>query len=798
LQPFTKLIITLITTKHMYSKYILILFFALGVLTKGHSQSLFMSQDLSKVNTATLSQSDINKIRNEMQVQNLTIEDLKTLSVSKGMSLEQFSILEERLNKTPSSELLVKEQDLKPDNIHEKEDIDIKHDSYGNSIFGSEIFSNSRLTFEPNQQLATPNTYELGTGDELQIVIHGIQQYAQNAQINKEGKIVLNNIGAIHIAGLQFGAAVELIKQKSSRIYTTLLSNESEISVTLTNVKSIQITMIGVEKPGNYTVSSLSTVFNALHAAGGPNKKGSYRAIELIRKGKVIKTIDLYDFLLKGDLSSNLNLQNDDIIRVPNYTKHVKLLGQIQRPGIFELKENETFKDLLVFCSGFTEEAYTHSFELTRITDKELKLLTIEKKDFDALVLFSGDIIEVGKILATFENKVSIKGAVYRPKRFELKEGMRISDLIELADGLTDDAFKQRALLVRKGKDLIPEIIGVNLNEIISSSGNTKANISLQKEDELIVPSKIQFIEEQNVSIFGEIQNPGKYTYIREITLYDLIIQAGGFKESASRKVEIARIVRLEDDKYEAKSEIFQFEMSKDFKELTQNIKLEPHDVVSIRKMPQYELSQSVSIAGASLFPGKYVISRPNERVGDIIERAGGLTQKANEYGVKIIRSIEVVDLENNKSLTSIVIPINYQKIQKNKDSKANINIKENDLIVIEELFQTVSVLGAIEMKSEIPIEKNKRAKYYINASGGFKDNASKKRTYVIYANGIAKKTTNFVLFKVYPKPEYGSQIYVPAKPVKENNVGVREIIGMSSVLTSLTGMTFALINLLK
>jgi protein involved in polysaccharide export with SLBB domain len=782
----------------MYTKLFLLFLFSLGILFTGFSQTILSAQDLSKVNVSMLSQSDIDKIKSELQTQNITIEDLKVISLSKGMPIEQFNLLEQRLNTIQSSDLLIKEIDLQPKEIEEKEKIDVRIESHSTSVFGSEIFLNSRLSFEPNQQLATPSTYELGTGDELQIVIYGIQQFVQNVRINKEGKIILNNIGEIHLAGLQFGAAIELIKRKSSRIYTTLSSNQSEISVTLTNIKSIQITMIGVKKPGNYSVSSLSTVFNALHASGGPNENGSFRAIELIRNGKVIKTIDLYDFLLKGDLSSNVNLQNDDIIRVPPYLKRVKLIGEVQRQGVFDLKLDENFRDLLVYCSGFKENAYSHSIELTRMTDKELKLLTIENEDFDSLQLYSGDVIEIGKILSSFENRVSIKGAVYRPKRFELKEGMRISDLIKLADGLTDDAFKERALLVRQGKDLMPEIIGVNLNEIISSSGGSASNILLQKEDELIVPSKLEFQEKQNISIYGEVQMPGDYPYIRAITLYDLIVQAGGFKESASRKVEIARVVTQENETAAASSEIIQFEVAKDFVELTQNIPLKPFDVISIRKMPQYQFTKSVSISGASLFPGKYVISKPNERVGDIIQRAGGLTDKANEGGVKIIRSLEVIDLDNKSSLTSIVIPIDYKKISRNKNSKANINIKENDLIIIEELFQTVSVIGAVEMKSEVPIVRNKRAKYYINASGGFKGNAKKKGTYVIYANGMAARTSNFGFFKVYPKPDFGSQIVVPEKPVKENNVGTREIIGMSSVLTSITGMTIALINLLK
>lgn len=764
-----------------------------------NAQSIFNQNDLSSFRAESLTQKEINKINNRLLQKNLSLNELKAIATSKGMPATELVILENRLSLTPQSET-----QLTTKNETEIEDLAIKKENAlgGNNnrkttrIFGSDIFTNSKLSFEPNQNLSTPPTYILGSGDELQVLVYGVQQFSQSVRVNKEGSIHLTNVGEINVSGLQFSAALKLIKKKVSRIYSSINSNQSQVSITLSKIKTIQVTMIGVKKPGNYSLSSLSTVFNALYASGGPSFIGSYRKIELIRAGELTKIIDLYDYIVNGDMSSNLNLQNDDIIRVPVYNKRIEILGNIKRPGLFELLEEESFNDLLKYCSGFTEDAYTKSIQMTRITETERKILNIKKEQFNFLTLNSGDIIKVDQVLDKYENKIKIQGAVYRPQSYELLEEMTILDLINTADGLTEDAFLQRAILIRQSDDLTKEIIGLDLRQIIAQPNQKNINITLKRNDELIISSIFELQEEHSVKITGSVMNTGTYPFIQNITLYDLIILSGGFKESASVNVEIARILisdSLNTDNNEA--EIINLQLDKNFQATAKNILLRPYDVISVREMITYEMIQSISVIGEVLYPGTYVISKANEKIGDILERAGGLTDKANIESVRIIR--------NSKKITSgdvlLTIPIDFKKVLKKPNSRASINVVSGDKIIIEKIKQTTLITGAIERNSEIPITRNKRAKYYINSSGGFTEDAIKRKVYVINPNGITKKTRNFGLFKIYPKPISGSQVHVPAKdPAHEKKMSTGELVAITSILTSITGITIAIINLLK
>jgi protein involved in polysaccharide export with SLBB domain len=783
---------------------------------------LFSSQNLSQFKVETLTDAQINSIKLEMKKRNLTVEDLGRVAMMKGMTEEQFTLLSEKLNQktTPinafeklkptepinTSDKLTPKKIAEPDkNTKSEEDINPETteepipEEPKSLIFGSELFSSKQLNFEPNQSLATPPTYIVGAGDQLQIVIYGMQQYAEEVIVNKEGFIMLTNIGNVKAGGIQFAALLELLRKKCSYVYSSLKTGASDISVSISAFKTIQVTLIGVKNPGNYSVSSLATVFNALHAGGGPDENGSYRTIELIRNGKVIKVIDLYAFLCKGDISSNLNLQNDDIIRVPPYTKRVQVMGEIKKPGIFELKNQETYKDLLEYCSGYTDDAYTNKVLVTRISNKERKLISLEKNSMDTFGLISGDQIQVDSVLSTFENRISISGAVFRAGFYELTPSMKITDLIDKADGLTEDAHLTRALLIRQRSDLKKEIMGVNLKEIQLNPAS-KSNFVLKKEDQLIVPSVFEFEEESVVEITGEILKKGKYPYVRNLSLFDLIIQAGGLKESANGIVEISRIIKSDSLAKSNESEIIALNLKDGVESEAKNILLKPYDIISIRKSPIYNTINSVFIEGEVLYPGKYGIGKKNERIGEILSRAGGFNDMANVNGVKIIREIEYVDdLDSMKVKTKkITIPINYESIRRNSKSKSNISVRGGDKIVVERLIQTVSVTGEVELTSEIPLIRGKSARYYINAAGGFKEDALKKRVYVVYANGIAKKTNSFLFFRFYPKPDFGAQVVVTKKADNTKKLSNTEVIGISSILTSITGMTVALIKLFQ
>ena len=779
-------------------KYLTSLLYCLLITYSSHSQTMLEESDLSTFSASALNETQLVEIQDELNRRSITLSELRPIVLAKGMNPVEFGVLESRLagvTNTNSQEPKTKTEN-KPSSKQHSAKQATRNDGW---IFGSEIFSNSALSFEPNQTLSNPSAYVLGVGDELEVAIHGVQQFMQTARVNGRGDVILANIGVVHVSGLQMGAASEAIRRKALSIYSTLGSGRSELSVTISEFKSIQVTMIGVQQPGNYTLSSLSTVFNALHLSGGPAQNGSYRKIELIRNNKLFKVIDLYNFLKEGDLSQNIALQQDDIIRVPIYDTRVTISGSVKRPGIFELLEGEGFEKLLYYCSGFSDNAYKKSIQIITTTDSEKKINTVSKENFNSIQLKSGDEIKVGEILETFENRVTISGAVFRPNSYALKDGMRISDLVEAADGLKPDALGERVLLMRKGDRLVPELIGVNIVNVLENP-NSEENMMLQKDDELVVSSVLNLKEQLYVDIRGEVQSPGKFGYVENMTLYDLIILAGGFNELASRKVEIARVV-ANDEKdtlgIGVDAEIFSFEIDSEFKSKTQNIELSAFDFVSIRRIQNFTESQQVYVSGEVSYPGVYIVAQKNERVGDILERAGGLTNKANIEGVKIIRHSDLIKSED--SLEQVVlIPINYKKILNNPGTSENIVVRAGDNILIERRVNTVSVLGAVELPTEAPVRSGKRVRYYINSSGGFQKKADKKRVYVRYANGRTKTTKCFLGLKFYPKVESGSVVVVPEKEEKLNKMSTQEVVALSSVLSSITGVTIAIITLLK
>lgn len=774
---------------------ILLLFATLNI----HAQSPIEGDDLTNFRAESLKNEQIVQIKEELQSRALSIEEFRRICISKGMSMEEFNHLESRLNIVTEDQVSTQESESNEDNVAIPDPIHSAKKETENTgwIFGSEIFSNSSLSFEPNQTLSNPTSYVLGSGDEIQVVIYGVQQFTQKAHVNSAGNIILNNIGSVHVGGLTIGAATDLLKKRSGEIYNTLNSGRSELSITLTQFKSIQVTLIGVKQPGNYSLSSLSTVFNALHIAGGPSDNGTYRNIELIRNNKLYKTLDLYDFLTQGDLSSNIALQNDDILRVPTYSSRITISGSVKRPGIYELKEGENFEDLIRYCSGFSDNAYRKSIQLFTTTDSERKILTIGKDALNSLELKSGDAITVGSLLETFENKVELEGAVYRPAAYELKAGMTVYDLVSGADGLTPDAFKERALLIRKGENLIPEVIGINIGEIMNNPGISD-NMILEKDDKLVVSSLLNLKEERTVEIQGEVIDPGVFPYIEDMSLYDLIIMAGGLKESASSKVEIARVLAHgEEDSLGLDAELIDALIDPSLKSLENDIPLENFDFIFIRKIEDYGLMQEVIVKGEVKFPGIYIIAKENETVGDILARAGGPNTKANRNGIKIVRNSNVKStlIEDEEPVT---IPIDYQKILDQPESSLNIHLQKGDVIVVEALAQTTKVLGAVALSTEIPIRNHKRSKYYINAAGGFNENADKNKTYVIYSNGQAKTMKRFLFFKIYPKPKYGSSIIVPENVDSDDKMSTQEVLVLTGVLSSISGVTIAVISLFK
>lgn len=799
---------------------VVVLFIAFFQSTTAVAQDLLQSTDLSMLKVDYLSDSDIAKIRTQLQTNNVTIEQAESMALSKGMPATEFAKLKERLAmpKTPSA--LVKKETKETDS--DTLDTD-KRDAFGRKqekiintkvkdslnalVFGSELFDTPTLNFEPNLKLATPMNYILGPGDELQISVYGVQEFNASVPVTTEGKVNIQYVGQISVSGMTIEAATQKIRSAMAGVYSTIRSGQSQVGISLSRIRTIRVTLIGSKQPGNYSISSLATVYNALFLGGGPGKNGSYRNIELIRNNKVFTKVDIYNFLVNGDQSDNVGLKDNDVIRIPAYSQRVTVEGQVKRPGIFEMKKGETFADLLTFASGFNEFAYTASVNVLQKTNKEFKVTDVTESEYTTYEPLSGDVFRVTKILNRFENRIKIDGAVFRPDTYSFYEGMRISDLIAKADGLKEDAYSNRARIIRLQPDLTTEIVNVNLAQALS--GDLEADIALKKEDVVTVYSILDFVEEFKITIDGEIKKPGIYDYYENLTLNDLLVQAGGLTGSASKRVEIARMIQSEDidDANPNKAELFNIEIIAGNNEQAKNFALRPFDVVNIRKMAVYEKPEMVTVTGAVHYAGKYVLANKKDRVYDVIQRAGGLTSVANIEGVRIKRPIQakqIEDLENvnlnlgkkdsiqnklekklKEDLKYATIPVDWKSIVKNPKNNTNVILFPGDEIEVVPFNEGVKVTGNVLLTSEIPYDSGKGFRYYLNAAGGIDAKGWKKKAYIIYPNGKANVAHSFLFFKSYPKVVPGSQIIVPEKPeVKKMTAG--EWVGIGTVISSL------------
>ena len=806
----------------MNMKKILIIFFLLFAIFQTNTviaQDLLRGSDLSILKVDNLSDAEIAKIKTQLQANNATIDQMEPMALAKGMSSAEFAKLKLRLAAIGTPAMTNKQADSSPEEYSrtQEEIVNAKvKDGKNSLVFGSELFDNPTLNFEPNLKLATPMNYILGPGDELQVSLYGVQEYNASIPVSVEGKVSIQYVGEISVSGMSIEAATQKVKGAMAKVYSTIGSGQSQVSVSLSRIRTIRVTIIGSKQPGNYSISSLATVYNALFLGGGPGKNESYRNIELIRNNKIYTKVDLYKFLVNGDQSENVGLKDNDVIRIPAYNQRVTLEGQVKRPGIFEMKPGESFSDLLSFASGFNEFAYTASVNVLQKTAKEFKVQDIKASEYDSYKPQSGDVFRVSKILNRFENRIKIDGAVFRPDTYSFYEGMRVSDLIAKADGLKEDAYSKRARIIRLKPDLTTEIVNVDLEKALGE--DLAADLALQKEDVVTVYSILDFTEEYKITIDGEIKQPGIYDYYEGLTLNDLFIQAGGLTGSASKRVEVARMIMSEevDDANPNKSELFNIEITPDNNEQAVNFSLFPFDVINIRKMAVYEKPEMVTIRGAVHYAGKYVLASKKAKVYDIVKRAGGLTSVANIEGVKIkrpirakqIETIESVDLNlgTNDSIQNkiekklkeeikfAVIPVDWESIVKNQNSNTNVTLFSGDEIEVAAFNEGVKVSGNVLLTSEIPYDKGQGFGYYLDAVGGVDAKGWKKKAYIIYPNGKADVTSSFLFFRNYPKVRPGSQIIVPEKPeVKKMSTG--EFVSIAGVLASLAGVVIAILR---
>ena len=796
---------------------LIVLFTLLSPVLK--AQDLLTTNDLSKVRVDYLSEADISKIKAQLKINNMTVEQAEPIALTKGMSAAEFNKLKLRIaNGSQAAAATTTDLERVPSQDKTQESIvnNKVKDVSASRIFGSELFDNPTLNFEPNLKLATPVNYVLGPGDELQISVYGVQEYNANIPITAEGKISIQYVGQIQVAGLTIEAATQRIRNSFSKIYSTVGSGQSKVAVNLSRIRTIKVTIIGSKQPGNYSVSSLSTVYNALFLGGGPAINGSYRNIELLRDNKVYTNVDIYKFLVNGNQSDNIGLKDNDVIKIPAYNQRVTIDGQVNRPGIFEMKNGETFNDLLSFASGFTDMAFTASVNIVQKTSKEYKVKDLKASEFPTYQPLPGDAFKVSEILNRFENRVKIEGAVFRPEIYSFYEGMRISDLVAQAEGLKEDAYTARATIIRLKPDLTTEILNVDLSKALA--GDAASNILIKREDQVTVYSILEFKEDYKVTINGEINRPGEYQYRDKLTLNDLLVQAGGLLGSASKRVEIARMIKSDsiDNNNPNKTQLFNLEIDASNNEQLRNFDLEPFDVINIRKKAVYEKPQAVTVTGAVSYPGVYILASKNDRVYDIVQRAGGLTSTADINGVKIkrpiqtrqVEAVENVNLNLGKNdsvqtkltrrlkgdLKYTTIPIEFNRIANNPKDNSNISLLAGDEIEVVQYNENVKVQGNVILNSEIPYVKGKGINYYLDAVGGLDSKAWKKKAYVIYPNGKASVTSSFWFFRFRPKVIPGSQIIIPEKPdVKK--IGVSDIVSLASVLVGMAGVVIAVLR---
>ena len=689
-------------------------------------------------------------------------------------------------------------------------------------VFGRDIFNNSNLTFEPSLNIATPVNYRLGPGDQLVIEVWGASQANITQKVTPDGYITIPDVGPIQVNGLTVQAASNKIRAKLSKIYsgmgTTNVDLSTDVKVSLGQIRTIQVNIMGeVAQPGTYALSSFSTVFHALYKAGGISQLGSLRNIKVVRGGRTVATVDVYDYILHGRSHSDIRLQEGDVILASPYDALVLVKGKIKRPMYYEMKRTESIRTLIDYAGGFTNDAYTSAVTVERNDEKERTICSVDDMNYGVFKVKDGDVVSVGAILDRYNNRIEIKGAVYRPGFYELgKEISTVRDLITKADGLLEDAFTNRAVLHRENLDKTLEIISVNVKGVLDG---TEPDITLQRNDVLFIPSKYDLEAKGTIEISGEVYSPGIFPYAENTKLEDLIIMAGGLTESASKvRVDIAR--RLNDPNSTKKqkeiSKMFSFAVKDGFVvEGDPGFILEPYDQVFVRRSPGYTPKVNVSITGEVEFEGSYALNERNERLSDLIARAGGLTGFAYLKGARLERQLSEEEYLQAKELLtmvasnnqisgndSIIIPavsrtytvaIDLEKIMSNPHSSLDPVLQDGDAVIIPQLMTTVQVTGSVRKPNSVVYNPDMKLKDYISEAGGYAERARKSGTFILYPNGHIKELGRNASAKEIVG---GAKIIVPQKGRSQWNLGTT----LSTVATSVSMLAViaSLINTMK
>ncbi|MDE6008033.1 MAG: SLBB domain-containing protein [Muribaculaceae bacterium] len=685
-------------------------------------------------------------------------------------------------------------------------------------IYGHKVFNNQSLTFEPSENLATPQNYRLGPGDEVIIDLWGTSEDHLRQTISPEGSIMISQLGPVYLNGMTISDANKHIKSAFSRKYAGMSDAETDVQVTLGQVRTIQIDVMGeVATPGTFQLSPFSSVFHALYRAGGINDIGSLRNIQVLRNGKKVAGVDIYEYLFKGKTNGNIRLQEGDVIIVPPYDQLVSIDGNVKRPMYYEIKPDETVKSVLDYAGGFTGDAYAGMVRLSRQDGTENELFNIQRDQFASYRLKDGDILTVGTVLDRYANRVDLEGAVYRPGMYALNKNITtLGDLLRLAEGVTEDAYTDRVLIYREGPNMELQVIGINLNDILAGRA---ADVELKRNDLIVVSSIMEIEERGNLTINGQISKPGEYPYAKNTTIEDLILMAGGLLEGASTvRIDVAR--RFVDPTATTQSN----QISQTFTLSIENglaasnassFLLKPYDVVYVRKSPNYVPQEQVSLEGEVLFGGSYVLTKRNERISDVVRRAGGLLESAYIKGAHMTRKLtedeiasrdeafRLAQSNNNAekgdsiSMTKMNfsdtynVGIDLTLALANPGSSYDIVLKPGDKIYIPEEQSTVKIAGDVMFPNTVVYVPGKKLSYYIDQAGGYGQRAKKGKAFVVYMNGsVAKAKKSTVI-------EPGCQIIVPSKP-DSNGTDWTKILAFATSFSSVATMAATITNIFK
>lgn len=684
-------------------------------------------------------------------------------------------------------------------------------------VYGRNIFNSRNLTFAPSQNLPTPVNYQLASGDEIIIDIWGTNQATYRETISPEGNINIPNLGPLYLNGMTVKEAEKYLKKELNKIHSGIEGENptSEMKLSLGQIRTIQVNIMGeVAVPGTYNISSFSNIFHALYRAGGIGNLGSLRNISLMRNGKKIADVDVYDFILKGKTMDATRLQEGDVIIVPTYDMLVDIQGNVKRPMYYEMKDGETVKTLIEYAGDFTSDAYTKNLRITRQNGKEYQVYTIDDIDYSVFKLMDGDVLNVSAMLDRFENKLEIKGAVYRPGIYQYSGQLNtVKQLVEKAEGIMGDAFLGRAVLHREREDLTKEVIQVDLKNILNG---TKPDIALQRNDELYIPSIHDLQDIGQISVFGEVARPGDFPFAENTTLEDLIIQAGGLLESASTvRVDISR--RIKDSKgtqaLDKIGEMYTFALKDGFViDGEPGFKLKPYDQIYVRKSPAYQPQINVRVKGEVLYEGTYALTQKSERLSDLVKKAGGVTSYAHIRGARLARKINdeerlrmqaILDAAQGNGNDSInvkqlelgaiyYVGIDLKKALENPHSEADVVLRAEDVLVIPEYNNTVRISGDVMYPNTVSYEKNKGLSHYIAQAGGYGNRARKNKVYIVYMNGQVKLAKSNRAGLIEP----GCEIIVPTK--EKNQFKLQNVLSIATTSASLATMIASIANILK